>query len=226
LNGTAAANAPGLVSNPYDIKADWGLATYDVRNMGVITASYGLPFGRGRKYLAGESGILGQVTGGWTVNSIVTLQSGFPFTPQLGYNPSNNGDTRNPVRPFLDPTFTGPVVLGNPTQWFNPNAFVGPVNNSGFFGNVGRDTYIGPGLAIWDFSVLKDTHIFESLNLQFRAEIFNLLNRANFNTPNLITNVLLPAPNATVPVQSPAAGAITSTSTWARQVQFGLKFLW
>jgi hypothetical protein len=226
LNGTAAANAPGLVSNPYDIKADWGLATYDVRNLGVITASYDLPFGRGRKYLAGETGVLEQVAGGWTVNSIVTLQSGFPFTPQLGYNPSNNGDTRNPVRPFLDPTFTGPVVLGNPNQWFNPNAFVGPVNNSGFFGNVGRDTYIGPGLATWDFSVLKDTHIFESLNLQFRAEIFNLLNRANFNTPSLITNVLLPAPNATVPVQSPAAGTITSTSTWARQVQFGLKFLW
>jgi hypothetical protein len=226
LNGTAAANAPGLVSNPYDIKADWGLATYDVRNMGVITASYDLPFGRGRKYLAGETGALGQVAGGWTVNSIVTLQSGFPFTPQLGYNPSGNGDTRNPVRPFLNPTFTGPVVLGNPTQWFDPNAFVGPVNNSGFFGNVGRDTYIGPGLATWDFSVLKDTHIFESLNLQFRAEIFNLLNRANFNTPNLITNVLLPPPNQIVPVQSPAAGVITSTSTWARQVQFGLKFLW
>jgi hypothetical protein len=100
------------------------------------------------------------------------------------------------------------------------------VNNSGFFGNVGRDTYIGPGLATWDFSVLKDTHIFESLNLQFRAEIFNLLNRANFNTPNLITNVLLPPPNQIVPVQSPAAGVVTSTSTWARQVQFGLKFLW
>ena len=66
----------------------------------------------------------------------------------------------------------------------------------------------------------------EYRNVEFRAEIYNLLNRANFNTPNLITNVLLPAPNATVPVQSPSAGTITGTSTWARQVQFGLKFLW
>jgi hypothetical protein len=74
--------------------------------------------------------------------------------------------------------------------------------------------------------VPKETHIFESLNLQFRAELFNLLNRANFNTPNLITYVLLPPPNQTVPVQSPAAGTITSTSTTSRQVQFGLKFLW
>ena len=169
---------------------------------------------------------MGQVDGGWTVNSIVTAQSGFPFTPLLGYNPSNSGDTRNPVRPFLNPTFKGPVILGNPKQWFDPNAFVAPPNNSGYFGNVGRDAYIGPGLATWDFSVLKETHIFESLNLQFRAEIFNLLNRANFNTPNLITDVLLPSPNQTVPVQSPAAGTITSTSTSSRQVQFSLKFLW
>ncbi len=116
------------------------------------------------------------------------------------------------------------MILGTPAQWFNPNAFIAPPNNSGFFGNVGRDTYIGPGLATWDFSVLKETHIFEKLNLQFRAEIFNLLNRANFNTPNLITAVLLPG--STTPVQSPSAGAITSTSTTSRQIQFGLKFLW
>jgi len=226
LNATAAANAVALLSNPYDAAADKGLATYDVRNIGVVTASYELPFGPGHSYLSGKSGIFGAVVDGWTFNSIVTAQSGFPFTPLLGYNPSNNGDTRNPVRPFLNPSFTGPVILGKPGQWFDPNAFVAPQNNSGFFGNVGRNTYIGPGLATWDFSVMKNTRLLESLNLQFRAEIFNLLNRANFNTPNLITDVLLPAPNQTVPVQSPAAGAITSTSTSSRQVQFGLKFLW
>jgi hypothetical protein len=224
LNGTAAGNAPGLVSNPYNIKADWGLATYDVRNMGVITASYELPFGHGRRYLGGENAALEHVAGGWTVNSIVTLQSGFPFTPQLGYNPSNNGDTRNPVRPFLNPAFTGPVILGTPAHWFNPDAFIAPPNNSGFFGNVGRNAYIGPGLATWDFSVLKETQISEGLNLQFRAEIFNLLNRANFNTPSLITAVLLPG--STTPVQSPSAGAITGTSTTSRQIQFGLKLIW
>ena len=76
-----------------------------------------------------------------------------------------------------------------------------------------------------DFSVLKNMHIFEGLNLQFRAEIFNLLNRANFNTPNLITDVLLPSPNQTVPVQSPAAGTITSTSTSSRQVLLGAEAL-
>jgi carboxypeptidase family protein len=230
VNATAAANAVALLSNPFDPRADWGLATYDVRHLGVVTATYDLPVGQGRRYLGSEGGILGQVVSGWTLNSIVTAQSGFPFTPLLSYNPSNDGDTRNPVRAFLNPAFTGPVVLGNPSQWFNPNAFIAPPNNSGFFGNVGRDTYTGPGLVTWDFSVLKDTHLYERLNLQFRAEIFNLLDRANFNTPNLITHVLLPGATpgsaSTTPVVSPAAGVITSTSTSARQVQFGLKFLW
>jgi hypothetical protein len=230
LNATAAANAVALLSNPFVPRADWGLATYDVRNLGVVTATYELPFGQGRRYLGGEGGVLRQAVSGWTLNSIVTVQSGFPFTPLLSYNPSNDGDTRNPVRAFLNPAFTGPVVLGKPNQWFDPNAFIAQPNNSGFFGNVGRDTYTGPGLGTWDFSVLKDTHMFERLNLQFRAEIFNLLDRANFNTPNLITHVLLPGATpgtaSTTPVVSPAAGVITSTSTWARQVQFGLKFLW
>jgi carboxypeptidase family protein len=218
LNQTTAGNAPGLVSNPYNLAADKGLATYDARNVGVVNVLYDLPFGRGQAFARDVEGWRDKVVTGWTVSSIVTAQSGFPFTPQLSYNPSNNGDTRNPVRPFLNPNFKGSVILGNPNQWFNPAAFLAPPVNSGFYGNVGRDTYIGPGLATWDFSVLKNTRIRESLNLQFRAEIFNLLNRANFNTPNLI--VFTPSG------VSGTAGAITSTSTTSRQVQFALKLLW
>jgi hypothetical protein len=223
VNGTAAANAPGLISDPSNIRSDWGPATYDVRNMGVITASYELPFGPGKSY-GNTEGFAGRVIGGWSLNNIVTLQSGFPFTPQLGYNPSNDGDTRNPVRAFINPAFSGPVILGGPNGWFDPKAFVALPNNSGFFGNVSRDAYTGPGLGTWDFAVGKDTEVRERLRLQFRAEIFNLLNRANFNTPGLITHVLLPG--STSSVVSPAAGLITSTSSPSRQVQFGLKLLW
>jgi len=218
LNATTAGNAPGLVSNPFNLRADRGPATYDVRNVGVINGTYELPFGHGRRYFDGLSGVSNAIASGWTVNSIVTLQSGFPFTPQLSYNPSNNGDTRNPVRPFLNPSFSGPVILGTPKEWFNPAAFLAPPNGSGFYGNLGRDTLIGPGLAAWDLSFLKDTPIHERLTLQFRAEIFNLLNRANFNTPNSI--VFTPAG------VSPTAGVVTSTSTSSRQVQCGLKLLW
>ena len=201
LNATTSGGEPALASNPFNLRTDRGLANFDVRNVAVINASYVLPF-----------------RGGWTVNSIVTMQGGFPFTPQLSYNPSNNGDSRNPVRPFVNPAFTGPVILGSPNQWFNPAAFLAPPNNSGFYGNLGRDTLVGPGAAAWDFSLLKETSIREKLRLQFRAEVFNLLNRANFNTPNAV--VFTPAG------VSPTAGVITSTSTTSRQIQFGLKFLW
>ena len=126
------------------------------------------------------------------------------------------------MRPFVNPAFTGPVILGNPSQWFNPKAFLAPTPGSGFYGNLGRDTLIGPGLATWDFSAFKTTNLRERLALQFRAEIFNLLNRANFNTPNPITFTS----SATGTKVSGTAGAITSTATTSRQVQFGLKLIW
>jgi len=218
LNSTAAANAPGLVSNPFNLRADYGLATYDVRQIAVINGVYTLPFGHGQTFGGSLEGWKSVAASGWSVNSIVTIQAGFPFTPQLSYNPSNNGDTRNPVRPFANPDFTGPVILGKPSQWFNPNAFLAPPPNSGFYGNLGRGTLIGPGLATWDFSVGKETTLRERMGLQFRAEIFNLLNRANFSTPSLI--IFTPSG------VSGTAGAISSTSTTSRQIQFGLKLAW
>jgi hypothetical protein len=224
LNQTTAGNAPGLASNPLNLASDKGLATFNATHIGVINALYALPFGRGQQFASDFDGWRGGLVSGWSLSSVLTVQSGFPFTPQLSYNPSNTGDTRNPVRPFLNPNFSGPVVLGNPNQWFNPNAFIAPPSTSGFAGNLGRDTYIGPGLGTWDFSVLKDTKIRERLSLQFRAEIFNLLDRANFNTPNLI--VFTPPTAANSSGLSGTAGAITSTSTTSRQVQFGLKLLW
>jgi Carboxypeptidase regulatory-like domain len=218
LNATTSANAPALASNPHDLHADWGPATFNATNVAAINAIYELPFGRGKPFAHDLSGLANGFVGGWSANSIVTLQSGFPITPQLSYNPSNNGDTRNPVRPFANPNFTGRVITGKPSQWFNPAAFLAPPANSGFYGNLGRDSLSGPGLATWDFSALKSTAVSERLTVQFRAELFNLLNRANFNTPNLI--VFTPSG------LSGTAGAITSTSTTSRQVQFALKLLW
>ncbi len=218
LNATTSGGEPALASNPFDLRADRGLANFDVRNVGVINAVYALPFGHGKQYLSNAGGFVNALAAGWTLNSIVTLQGGFPFTPQLSYNPSNNGDTRNPVRPFVNPAFTGNVILGNVSKWFNPAAFLAPPNGSGFYGNLARDTFIGPGLATWDFSALKEIPVREKVNLQFRAELFNLLNRANFNQPNAV--VFTPTG------VSPTAGVITSTSTTSRQIQFGLKLLW
>jgi hypothetical protein len=153
--------------------------------------------------------------GGWQFNGIVTLLSGFPLTPQTGSNRSGDGDTRNPDRPSLNPNFAGPVVLGERTQWFDPNAFVLPT--PGTWGNVGRGVYRGPGLATIDLSLLKNAAISERVTLEFRAECFNLQNRANFGTPNAVVF----SGNSI----SPSAGLITTTTTTSRQLQLGVKLI-
>jgi hypothetical protein len=211
-------NAPGFVMFPGNPKLDWGPSTYDVRHLAVINGTYELPLGRGKALFRNASGVGEKLAAGWSLSGITTLQSGFPFTPQLGYNPTNNGDSRNPVRPNWNPAFTGPVILGGPNQYFNPNAFLPPV--TGTYGNVGRDVLTGPGLADLDLSVLKTTRLSERINLQFRAEFFNILNRANFGSPNA---VVFSSASST---PAPTAGVITSTSTTSRQIQFGLKLQW
>jgi len=174
-----------------------------------MSITYELPFART------GSGVAKKFIGGWQVNGIATLLTGFPFTPLLGSNRSGDGNTRNPDRPSLNPAFTGPVILGNQTQWFNPNAFVLPT--VGTYGNVGRGTYSGPGLADVDMSIFKNTTLSERVHLQFRAEFFNLLNRTNLGTPNATV-----FSGATI---SPSAGLITSLATTPRQIQFGLKLI-
>ncbi len=215
VNSSVGTNAPGFVMFPLNPKLDWGPSTFDVRNLAVINGTYDLPIGHGKSWLGDASGWAERLAGGWALSAILTLQDGFPFTPQLGYNPSNNGDSRDPVRPSYNPAFTGPIILGGPTQFFNPNAFLPPA--PGTYGNVGRDTLTGPGLADLDFSVLKNTHLSERVNLQFRAELFNILNHANFGTPNAVVF------SSASPTPASTAGVITSTSTTSRQIQFGLK---
>jgi hypothetical protein len=217
MNTSVATNSPAFVANPSDPAADYGRASFDVRHSGVLNASYDLPFG-GSSRNPESSPWMGKLFGNWQVSAIETLQSGLPFTPQLSYNPSNDGDTRNPVRPSINPTFTGTFIDGGPNQYFNPNAFIQPL--PGTYGNVARNTLQGPSLVQTDISAAKKFSLSERLHLQFRAEIFNLFNRTNFNTPN---PVVYAAPTGG---PSPTAGIITATATSSRQLQFGLKLLW
>ncbi len=216
-NSSVAANAPGFVMYPLNPKLDWGPSTTDVRNLAVINGTYELPIGLKKPFLANWSGWREKLVSGWSLSGIETLQSGLPFTAQLGYNPANNGDSRNPVRPSYNPAFSGPIILGSPNEYFNPAAFIVPPN--GTYGNVGRDTLTGPGIAELDFSALKNTSLTERVRLQFRAEFFNIANHANFATPNA---VVFTSASST---PAPTAGVITATSTTSRQIQFGLKLL-
>jgi hypothetical protein len=218
LNSSVGSNAPGFVMYPGNPKLDWGPSTSDARHIGVVNFSYELPFGSGKKFLANKHGFSQKALSGWTLSGVETVQSGLPFTPQLGFNPANNGDSRNPIRPSWNPSFSGPVILGSPNLYFNPNAFLLPP--AGTYGNTGRDVLYGPGLATTDVSLAKSTSISERLRLQFRAEFFNLFNRANFGSPNAVVFASASA------LPAPTAGVITSTSTTSRQIQFGLKLLW
>lgn len=99
------------------------------------------------------------------MNAISTLLTGFPFTPLLGSNRSGDGNTRDPERPSLNPSFTGAVILGTQAQWFNPNAFIVPA--AGTYGDLGRGTYTGPGLADVDMSVFKNTALSDRVSCNF-----------------------------------------------------------
>jgi hypothetical protein len=216
MNTSVATNSPAFVANPLNPKADYGRASFDVRHAAVINATYDLPFERGQN--SNKNPWIGIILANWQVSAIETIQSGLPFTPQLSYNPSNDGDTRNPVRPSINPNFIGPVILGGANQYFNPNAFIQPL--PGTYGNLGRNTLNAPGLVSTDIAIARKFSLTERLNLQFRAEIFNLFNHTNFNAPNPVVYA------ASTGGPSPTAGVITATATSSRQVQFGLKLLW
>jgi hypothetical protein len=234
-NTSVSGNTPAFVSFPLNPKLDWGPAATDVRQAASINGSYELPFGPNRHFLNSASGPVAFLAGGWTTSAIFAIQNGFPFSPQLGYNPPGNGDSRNPIRPNVNPAFTGNLYPHAVSEWFNPNAFSPPTvtvgaTTYGTYGNAKRDSLVGPGLAELDFSAVKETHITERLNLRFRAEFFNIPNHTNFLTPNEVVFSAAPTVTTSGGVQtvvpssiSPTAGVVTATSTASRQIQFGAR---
>jgi hypothetical protein len=216
-NTSVSGNTPAFVEFPLNPKLDWGPAATDVRHLASLNGSYELPFGPHRHFLGHSSTPVNIVAAGWTASTIFNVQTGFPFSPQLGYNPTGNGDTRNPVRPNWNPEFHGNLYPHTPNQYFNPAAFLPPA--TGTYGNVARDSLTGPGLSELDFSATKSAHFTERFGLQFRAEFFNILNHTNFLTPNEVVYT-----SATSGV-SPTAGLVTATSSTARQIQFGAKLV-
>ena len=232
-NTSVSANTPAFVSYPNNPGLDWGPAATDIRHLLAVNASYDLPFGREQGLLATNNAVANRVISGWTLSGIATVQSGFPFSPQLGYNPTGSGDSRNPVRPNVNPAFTGSVYTSGTTaqrvaQYFKPAAFTAPAY--GAMGNAGRDTLVGPGASDVDLSLTKATRIAENVRAQFRAEVFNVLNRTNLGTPAETVFSSGPtqgtaASQTAAAVVSPTAGVITSAGT-SRQIQLGVKVLW
>jgi hypothetical protein len=188
-------------------------------------------------------GPLSWVAKGWQLGGIMQIRSGMPFTPLIGGDPLGLTDSAAFAYPnrITGPGCSPPVNPGNPNSYiktqcftlpvvtpslaslcvpFAPNGVVAPGTCSNLLGTGGRNEIYGPGLVDFDFSVVKDSHIRENLDLQFRAEMFNIFNRVNFNPP-LVNNVLFNQDGSV----NPAAGALDSTATSSRQVQFALKLM-
>jgi hypothetical protein len=195
--------------NSYNLGAEKGVADFDQRFRWANSFDYELPFGKGQKFLNANR-FLDLAVGGWHAGGIYTLGSGFPFSPQLGYDPSNTGD-QGLVRPDRIANGNLPRGQRTPDLWFDPSAFTLPAPYT--FGNAGRNILIGPGVNTFDGSMRKTFTITESQNLEFRGEFFNMLNHPNFTQPDPFID---DGPGAT--------GVITSVGIPMRQVQLGLKY--
>jgi hypothetical protein len=218
ITGTQAGGQIGVVMDTDNRRRDYSLSAFDVRHRFSFNSLYELPLGKGKPFLSGVTGVGDKLASGWQFNTIVNLQTGFPFTPTLGFNQSRDGDTGNPDRPNMAPgrTLKG-IYLRTPEHWVDASAFALPT--AGTYGSVGRNVLTGPGLATVDVSLFKNTRIAEQANLQFRAEAFNVLNRVNLGIPGLVMLTPTGAPSS-------SASAITTTATTSRQIQLGLKLSW
>ena len=224
---------------PFNTKATRALSAWDLRHYWSLNYVYDLPFGPGKALGGSLTGAAGKLLGGWSLSGVVTASTGAPFMVTLGGDfagslPMGLG-AQKPDR-VRNPAIAERGTPQYTNQYFDPAAFELPPltpqcaatpTATGcprrVFGNGGRNILTGPGLATWNFNVSKTTSLTERLGLQFRAEFFNLFNRANFRLPS--SSIFLPQTANPSPPRNAAAGRITSTSTTGRQIQFGLKLV-
>jgi hypothetical protein len=194
----------GAPQNSADIAAEKGRSAFDSKHRLVLNAVYDLPIGQGKALCSSASGLVQKLVGGWQVNSILVAQAGRPETPLLTNDQSETGafsDRPNMVsNPDHDPK--------TPNEWFDVNAF--QLQPLGQFGDAGRGVITGPRYAALDLGLAKFTPISDRVNMEFRAESFNLLNRANFDLPNRQFG-------------TPTFGQIFSAND-PRELQFAIKF--
>jgi hypothetical protein len=203
---------PSDPQNLNNIKAERGNGSGDVRQNSTFNLLYDVPLGEGHRFLS--SGLDSKLASGWRVSTLGILRSGVADTVYIGTNTFGNGDFINQrpncmagLTPYADPQTV--------TNWLNPAAFSMPM--AGTFGNCGRNTIYGPNFRNVDFSVLKETKLGQSRNLEFRAEFFNILNHPAFAQPD--TAFGTPTFGEIFNTLGRTLGAGTS-----RQIQFVLRF--
>jgi hypothetical protein len=162
------------------LSCDRGLGTNDIRNNASANFIYTLPFGKGQRFLGNTNGFTQRVLGGWQFNLLALAHSGIAYTPMIGVNTSGDSNTTN-QRPNVVAGVSSVPSNQSITDFWNPAAFSIPVK--GTFGNAGRGSLTGPDFWNFDTSLFKDIPFSERTKLTFRAEIFNVFNHPNFDTP-------------------------------------------
>ena len=172
------SDTEGATLNPYNFNYDRALADFDIKHNYVSTVNYELPFGHNRKFGKDANGFIQRLIGGWQVNMIVLARTGLPFTVMQQQGMLSTGTANRPNR-------IGNGALSNPTtdRWWDIAAFAPTTDNTGTYGNSGRNILRQPGQINVDFSVIKNTKIFERFEHQFRVEAFNALNHPQFGAP-------------------------------------------
>jgi hypothetical protein len=240
--GDAFTNSIGSL-HWFDLKLSRGLSDFNISRTLIINGIWQVPENKSL------SGPVARLVNGWELGSIFKASDGVPFTATfgtdgdpLGLNSSDPWDFPNRLN---GPGCGSLINPGNPNNYIKTQCFAVPTAPSIAFyaancdpsfgaapqcfnlrGNAGRNILIGPGTSNLDFSVFKNNYIkriSENFNVQFRAEFFNILNRANFAVPVTPDNTdIFDSTGAPTGV----AGLLTSTTTTAREIQFALKLIW
>lgn len=219
------SNGQARTLDPYDRSLDRGRSNFDVRHRFVANFTYDLPIGKNL------GGMRGKVIRGWRVNSIMTFNSGIPFTPLIDGDPDRDGTDENSARPnLLNTVSLVPNGGQTPDLWFNPLAFGPP--EPGYRGTLGRNVLTGPNFRTIDLSLVRSFQMDDRRSVQFRIEAFNLFNRANFDLPansddgsQIFNYTPASGSNPASFTRTPSAGRIFSTVGDARELQLALKFI-
>ena len=191
---------------------------FDVRQVFNLTTAYELPFGAGKRHLA-NPGVGRAILGGWQFSGVATARSGLPVNVVISRSNSVLPDqysVSGSERPDLVPGIPlTPPDGQTPGRWINPAAFATPA--AGTFGNAGRNLVRAPGLWQADAALIKSVSLSERTRLQFRAEAFNVFNRAQYGSPQANLSSPLSFGVITTPVNSGATGSGTP-----RQLQLAL----
>jgi len=169
----------------YNLKADKGLAEFDIKQRLVVSYVYDLPFGHSRSFGQNWSRAMDAVFGGWQLSGIHVVQGGLGLTATLGGSSVLNLGGERQARPNLVGNPVLPSSQRTAQRWFNTDAFAvfNPAPQA--FGNAGVGIMRGPNLVNFDFNLAKNFRVDESRSIQFRTEIFNAFNHANFNPPDI-----------------------------------------